>query len=617
MPAQPSASDIKMVDGQFAFGGGVNSGKTPQIASPVFPHGLQRDQLAWLANGTVRGDAITQRTGWRPLVQGVDWPGIYQGGFMYSPDAANPHLILKIGGQLYRIRVDTDNSVQNLSAIFGLSDPPDVPQSYFVQGEQFLIIQTGDLVTNPLFYNYNGITDVTQLRRSNGFISVGNAANEIPPATAMDYHGNRILYAIGNTWIGGDIVHSIVSGTAPYDFRDSILHCTENPIAKAGDGLSVPNNAGTIRALKHTANLDTALGQSPLFIFTRSTVFLSDLPVSRDAWKLIDQNTRLLQRVGLIKGGTYSERSVVAANADLFYNTTPNGDVISFSMAVRYFQQQSNTRISENLNRILRFNDRSLLHFASAIEFDNRLWMCQLPVTTPVGAAFTAVTPLDFDVLSSMEERLPPAWEGHYEGLDFLQLFESDFGGLQRAFGVIYSRKSGQIEIWELTQYDRWDSQVGNNGDNVPWYIEFPSYDWGNPKQPKKLVGGGLFIDKLLGTVTFRLQYRPDQHPCWIDWHVWSQCTAKDCTEDIDAICAAGYPVELLCEAYEPDIDFPKPRSKCVGNRKKRPSDIGYQFQARLFISGWCRVRALVLYAEPYVKPAYDNILGCNPPIVL
>jgi len=96
-----NGSDLRIWDGQLDFSQGVNSGKTTTIASQNYPNGLGRAQLAWLNNGTVRGGGINQRTGWKPVIQGIEWPGLFQGAFMYHPDFANPHIVLAIGGRLY------------------------------------------------------------------------------------------------------------------------------------------------------------------------------------------------------------------------------------------------------------------------------------------------------------------------------------------------------------------------------------------------------------------------------------------------------------------------------------------------------------------------------------
>ncbi len=608
----PQANTSRIVDGQLDWSGGIDSGRIPTIISesgtalapkPVlgFSTGLKRNQLAWATNATVRGGGVRQRTGWKPLVQGTDWPGLFQGAYLYEPAFADPYIVCSIGGVIYRIRTDTDNSVENLSAAFGLFNPATEPISFFVQGEMFLVIQAGDLTTLPLFW------DGAILRRSVGFLGIGNVGNEIPAAGPMDYYMGRIWYAFGREYAGGDIVGNQNSGTIAYNYADSILKNTENPLSLAGDAFIVPSNAGNIRALKHGANLNTALGQGSLYVFTRKSIYATDVPPTRTEWV----NTKEpLQKVAQIDFGASGDRGVVAVNGDLFYQS-PDG-IRSLTLAIRYFEQWGNVPISRPEQRVIQFNDRALLRFGSGINFDNRLWQTALPFQTPVGVAHKGVMPLDFDILGSMgtasEDRVDPAWEGMYEGLDYLQLLEGDYGGLQRAFGFVVSKITGNIDLWEMTTQDRWDSQVDNDGDRVTWFFETPAYTWGDAFQLKKLDGLELWFDKMLGTVNFMVEYRPDQSPCYLPWHVWKQCVAKDCKEDNEAISCPDYPTQLYCEGYKATVTLPRPPSQCELNNA-RPTDEGYQFQIRVTIKGWCRLRGLRIYAQPRVTACYEQLI--------
>jgi hypothetical protein len=588
----------RIADGQLDWSGGIDSGRVPTISSPGFTTGLRRDQMAWVTNATMRGGGVRQRTGWKPLVQSADWPGFYQGAYMYEPDFGLPYIICAIGGVIYKVNVDTDNSVENLTAAFpGTAMPPLEEHYFFVQGEQFLIIQSGDLLTLPLFW------DGATLRRSNGFLGVGNPGNEIPAAGPMDYYMGRIWYAYGRQYAGGDIVGSKTSGTPPYNYRDSILKNTENPVSLSGDAFIVPANDGNIRALRHSANLDTALGQGSLYVFTRLAIYSTDVPPTRAAWAAL---TEPLQRVAQIDFGSVGDRCVVPVNGDLFYQSMDG--VRSLTLAVRYFEQWGNLPISRPEQRAIQFNDRGLLKFASGMNFDNRLWQTVMPFQTAVGCAHAGVMPLDFDILGSIGDKLPPAWEGMYEGLDFLQLLEGDFGGLPRGFSFIVSKLTGNVDLWEMTTQDRWDSQVDNDGDRVTWYFETPAYTWGDPFLLKKLDGLELCFDKMLGTVNFLVEYRPDFSPCYIPWHAWKQCVAKDCKEDTEAVTCPDYPTQPYCEGFKATVCLPTPPVQCELNNA-RPTNEGYQFQMRITIKGWCRLRSLRAFAQPRAVESYKNIV--------
>jgi len=586
------ANGERLVTGQLDWASGIDSSRPTTIAGPGNPHGLKPNQLAFLVNGTCRGGGINVRTGWTPRFQGAPWSGLFQGGYIYTPtDDSDPYLVIAIGGHIWKVDLNT-YAATDISAAFGLFMPVNQPLFHFVQAEQYLVIQAGDYAsgspTNPLFWD-GGV-----LVRSRGFIAPGDVNNQIPSAGAMDYYMNRIWYARGRTYIAGDIKGGIYG----------ILSTTENPFALSGDGLTVPSNAGNIRMLAHTAELDTQLGQARMLIGTTKSIYRLNVPVTRDDWSDPNfSNAQPLQTIAQIRYGPVGDRSDVVVNGDLFYQTLEPG-IRSFTYSQRYFQQWGNTPISRNENRVLRFNDRALLRYSSGIEFNNRLLQTALPYQSTVGVAHRGILPLDFDLISTLEEKLPPAWEGMYEGLNFLQLYEGDFGGLQRAFAAVVS-KTGEIEIWELTQDQRFDA-----GDRrISMVIETPSFTWGDPFRLKELDTLELWVDKILGKVEFEAYYRPDQYPCYFPWHKWQECTAKDCTEDIDNPCGLDqYPKQPYCESFKATMMLPKPVSGCV-KQSGRPSTLGYQFQIKLVVKGWARVRGLLVYANDKGKTPYEGIV--------
>ncbi len=579
-------SNIRISDGQFDFSSGVDSGRPTTIAGPLNPHGIKRTQLCWLVNGTVRGGGVLTRTGYAPRIQGASWSGLFQGAYMYHPiDDSDPYAIVDIGGNTWKINL-SDYSYINLSTTFGKFLPANQPLYHFVQAENYLVIQAGDLITKPLFWDGGSLTE------SRGYISKGNNQNQIPPAGPMDYYMNRIWYARGRKYIAGDIL----GGTY------SILSTTENPLALSGDGLSVPSQAGNIRMLAHTAELDTSLGQGRLLIGTPTAIYRCNVPVTRDDWSDPNfNNAQPLQTVAQLRYGPVSDRSAVVENGDLFYQTLEPA-IRSLTYAIRYFAQWGNTPISRNVNRALRFNDRSLLRYSSGIEFSNRLLQTVLPFQTPVGVAHKGILPLDFDLISTLEEKLPPAWEGMLEGVDILQMIQGDFGGLQRAFAFVVSRTTGGIELWEITDSDRFDA-----GDRrIQMVIETPSFTWGDTMQLKELETMELWFDKMLGVVSIEAFWKPDSYPCWIFWRQWDQCTAKDC--DSDASESVCYPNQLFCEAFKATAVLPKPPTPCI-KVSGRPANQAYQFQIKLVIKGWCRLRGLMVYALKRDKGAFEGII--------
>lgn len=580
---------IRFTDGSSDFSSGVNAARTPTLKSANNPWGLDRSALAWLINATTRGGGILQRTGWQPIVPRVTGEALYQGDWPYEPRFENPYLIMAIAGHIYKVLVEDPFTVTDLSQQFNLYHPVTEPFFYFCQGHEFLVIQAGDLVTLPLFW------DGTTLRRSNGLTGSDSGVNisELPAAGPMVFYGGRIWYAQNDSYCAGDIARNQASGTFAYNYRDSILRVTENPLAFGGDGFTIP---GIIRALSYPANIDTTLGQGPLLIGSRKSIYAMDIPVTRTQWTAATDN-QPKQTVAQHKYGPTSDRNWVHANSDLFYLTLEPG-VRSLAFARRNTGQWPNVAISKNVGPIIKPSDRSLLRWCSAINFDNRLWQTCMPVSSPtVGVVSRAVALLDFDPLSSLEEQRPACWEGHYEGMPFFQLNEADFGGLQRAFGVVLT-ESGDIAVWEFTQ-----DNTRENGDNrITWSVETPAWTWSDTigeHRLKKLVGGELWFDQIRGQVDVQVEYRPDFDPCWKDWHRFRMCSARNYGQI--------YPDENYGPGEGIPKVLPKPTAPCEAETL-RPANLAYQFQVRLTIKGWCRVRSVHFFAEPKERMPYYGL---------
>ncbi len=746
---------LRISTGQMDWSGGVNSDKTPTIQGPGNPNGLGAAQLAWLNNGTVRGGGIAPRRGWRRLLE-MPVTALHQVSYMYKPDDGFPYIVTLVGGRLYRVRVDVDNSVEDIS---GSLTMPLEPLAFMVQGENFLIVQAGDYLTLPLFW------DGATLRRSNGpsvsygvlsapfnapaigsiiaitlttpysgvagqifqidgnqyqqvdpdsiatiqndwgsfagtirptpgtvipagtqffshlaapptglvlttlvdyitpdygasivgvpvliaasntgfayFLSpdpavqyvqrivstsypplganqiyvinlddaAGNAhaagetlisIPELPAAGPMDYYMGRVWLANGREYIAGDIVGG-PSGTAEFGYRDSILRTNENTYISLGGTFVVPDVAGNIRALKHPITLDTALGEGQLYVFTSERVYSVNVVPTRAAWKALSEP---IQRVAQINFGTPADRSVVGVNGDLFFRALDG--VRSMTQAVRYFEQWGNIPISVEENRVIDVEDRSMLRFASSILFDNRVLLSCLPQQSDIGVVFKGLMPLNFDTISTLAEKLPPAWEGVNEGLDILQVLTGDFGGLVRAFAFVRS-STGKLELWELTLGDQEDTNL--TGDSrIQWALETPAFTWAKPFDLKELDTLELWIDRLFGTVEFIVEFRPDQHPCWEYWFAWQACAPRNNCELIGAPLLCPYPTQTFRQQYRAMMVLPKPPTTCE-IQNARPINIGYQFQFRIFVKGFARIRGIMVHAYPRMKAPYERIV--------
>lgn len=619
-----------LVDGSMDWSGGVDSVKTTTLQSEMNPNGLARNELAWLNNATVRDGGISGRLGWSYLFDISDGSERYQGGYLYAPvDDQMPYLVVCIGGTLLWVDV-ISGIITNISdAAYSAGHVPHMMPAtaeriFFCQAEEFLIMQAGDYVTNPLIWFGTYSNQMHQSMGHNPAVSPGQGGvSQIPPAGPMDYYMGRLWYARGRQFGAGDIVGG-PSGTLQYggfdlNFRNSIFEVTENPLSVEGLDFVVPSQAGNIRALKHSANLNTQLGQGLLYIFTRRSVYSMEVPVSRSDWigtgneQSYDYSTGVaiptatgnmaVMKVAQLVNGAVNDTGIVPVNGDLFYQSFEPG-IRSLITAIRDFEELGNKQISAPIERLTKFNDRELMRFCSGIAFDNRLLQTQLPQDTDQGVISKALAVMDFIPLSTNRSQKVAIWEGMYEGLEFMQLFEGDFGGRQRAFAIVRKSTDGTLQLWELTSSQREDfNQHGSS--RVTMVIEFPAYNFGDQFKLKKLVSAELWFDRMIGTVDFQMQYRVDGDHCWNLWHEWSECTAKDSSEDIPPM---QYPIVPYCETYRWSKTLPLPPSSC-STASRRPMNIGYQFQPRLVIKGSTRLRGMLLKAEKYEDSVYSNLV--------
>lgn len=598
------AHETVLADGAFDFAGGVNSDAVTTVRSALVPHGLRPDQLAWLSNGSVRGGTISPRPGFRKLADLLA-TGLFQGGIMFEPiQDTSPYLILSVSGHIYSFTFSPPYTLVDLSVKFGQFNPATISQAFFAQGNGFVVIQAGDGVTLPLFYSTAEGEKLVRSRGLNGVLA-GPNCQQLPPALAMVFYQGRMWYSSGRLYIAGDIEGNQNSGTLPWNFKDSILSVTENPLAIGGDAFLVPSSAGNIRALAYTANIDTTLGQGPLYIFTRKQVYSLQVPVTRADWIAANNNNQPLQTVSQINNGAVGEDGIVHVNGDLFY-VGIDPAIRSFAVATRYYGQWGNVPISNNVNRALQFNDRSIMRRTPGIYADNRMLEGCLPSSTTLGVVFPVLLPLDFDIISTLGEREPPAWEGGWEGVDWLKLFSGDFGGLQRTFGLSRSRVDGSLDMFEISVAERTDSNDSGNV-RIQWYAEFPAFTWQKEMELKQLRGGEIWVDRVFGTVDVLVEWRPDADPCWHFWFRDELCIAQNCAEDIN--CPIAYPP---ANTYGPGnkfpITLPEPPLPSCQTLNKRPCDIGYQHQVRVTIKGYCRIRGLILYAELKDRKLYDGL---------
>jgi hypothetical protein len=414
---------------------------------------------------------------------------------------------------------------------------------------------------------------------------------QLPAGRQGAYGKGRIWMALtdGKQYLAGDQVGGS-SGTQAENFRDAILNVTENLYLAGGGYFAVPGTVGEITAMKFATVLDASLGQGPLQIFTRNTVFSCNAPTNRLEWQDV---TNPIQTESLIGTGATGQDSTVTVNGDIVFRSTVG--LTSLILARREFDTWGNTPQSHEVNPTFSLDDQSLLPWGSGINFDNRLLMTTQGVTGPHGVYWTCLVPINFDPLSGLAGKAPSIYDARvWEGLNIYKVFTGEFSGQNRAFAVCWNKNSDELELYEILT-DK-PGEVADNGglDRVTWIMESGAKDFHEPSREdlsyKRLINGEIAVEDLVGRVDFQVYWKPDDWPCWVPWHQWTECSSP--------------PTASNKPGYRPRMGLGEPRPDVFDNLG-RPLREGYHFRVRIVITGHCTFKGMKMYGLKIAEPQY------------
>jgi len=406
---------------------------------------------------------------------------------------------------------------------------------------------------------------------NNVFWQVPN--KELPPGRQGAYVMGRNIMALvdGKQFVIGDQVGGS-SGTQGNNFRDSVLFITENLYLAGGGNFAVPGSIGDIQAISPTAQLDAALGQGPAAISTHNTVFSLNLPTDRLTWQ--DVTTPILPP-SLINNGSTGQYSTISVNGDLVFRSVDG--IRSLIIGRRDFGVWGNVPQSREVEPLLATDDQSLLPYASQIIFDNRTLLTSQPKRIDQGVIWTSIVPTNLDPLSSLQGKKPSVYDSlQWTGLNIFQLFAGTFNLIQRAFALTWNTTTGMVELYEILPSAN-TAYLDNDVTRVVWGFESAALfrEKGENRTFKRLADGEIFVDSLEGTVDFQVWYKPDQWPCWVPWHQWSECWKQ--------------PKDALQPGFNPRMGLGEPSSAPCDQNNNRPLRCFYTCQVRVIITGQVR----------------------------
>lgn len=435
---------------------------------------------------------------------------------------------------------------------------------------------------------------------------------QFPPGRMGAYGRGRVWMSLANgkDFVAGDIVGG-PSGTKALNFRDAVLNITENAFLVGGGNFTVPGSIGDIRAMIFTAQLDAALGQGPLMVFTPSHVFSCNAPVDRLTWQNL---TNPILTEAAIGNGGLGQDSTFLVNSDTIYRSVDG--IRSLILASQDFNTWVRTPISNEVERVLNRDNQALLAFGQGGFFDNRILMSAAPISTPQGVYHKALVALNTDLITTVREKKPPAYDGEWPGMNVMGLAVGEFLQVERCFQFVFNPVLTTLELWELMPSSA--SDVENQGVTpivgdliagtptaIEWWFESPTlFREQNPAQRtfKQLVNGEIFVDKLVGRVDFEAFWKPDQYPCWVPWFSWSECAVQN----------TGVPTDNTKPQFRPRMGMGTPPSTPCDPSTNRPLVQGFTFQFKLVVTGQCEFIGARFAATTLPSPTFAPP-NCSP----
>jgi hypothetical protein len=476
-------------------------------------------------------------------------------------------IVAMVEGLLYRVRVNGNVfAVDHVPS--GMKNNPSIPLVWMQETDGHIVIQDNQSAA----IIYNGVT----ARRSD------REKNEVPI-------GRMMAYGNGRLWVATD--NEIRAGNIKTDRAGSELIFTETQYLNGGGAFYFPRK---ISGLRFMPTADTSTGYGSLMVFGNDNVDTLHAEISsRDLWADYPNFvTTALPGIGAV-----SHTAIAQVNQDLFFRASDN-TIRTLRQARAEINAPGNAPISNEVSRILDSETESVMDNASAIYFDGRVLFTCSPRIGPRGQiVYGGILSLDASMLSSMQGRTPPAYDGEWYGIRVAKLISGVFGGQRRAFAVSVD-DDGYSRLWEIMRQEQND--VSFRGlSPTRCAIETRKYTFESKRQLKRLMYLELFLSGIQGAGTVQVYFRSDSHAQWIKWDEYTY-SANMTTPEVSGKSLAVHPqFRTAVGTFSP----PEPTSDIT----RYSLNVGYTFQIRVVWTGSLQVDQVLVYAAPKERTALAN----------
>jgi hypothetical protein len=435
-------------------------------------------------------------------------------------------------------------------------------------------ITAGDLV-------YGGSTNqvtITSGVHNSGKYRITATGHGFTTGDIVTISGHSTEFGINGTWIvtvvdpnNFDINFSVTTATGKGGFvtkanvgsESDLLRFTETTYLSEGGTLQIPSFMGKITGMIFMPIQDTSTGQGDLLVFCEHGTATFSVAVPRSQWK----STQAFQRVLFQSIGATGHSSLVTTNGDVFFRSFDG--LRSYRNARAELSTYGQVPMSAEMNSVLQYDTKPLLTEVSSIVFDNRLLFTASPKidysgisaisATPQPTTFSKIVALDFTTLSTVGGKRSASYDGIWAGLDVLQLITGIVNGKPTAWALAYDYVNNRVNVlWEITENGAFDIPLGVESQKINSILETRSFSFGTLAEQKRMIRADFWLSDVQDRVDVKVYWRPDQYPCWREWHSFSRCgTVQNCiTSGVTIYCQDGATVIQFSAGSPPSFFY-------------------------------------------------------------
>jgi hypothetical protein len=457
-----------LADTQATVVDGMNRGREPEL--------LSEQQAHLLRNVSIRGGRVRSRP---RIVKRMTIPtGFMQGAKVFE---AAGKIISAVNGRVHEIDPQTWASTELTGSDVNSAKQPRV---FMCETPGSLVIQDGQ--SKPFIY------DGATFRRAR--------KNEVPVGTAMAFGNGRLAVAV-------NAGYDVRIGDIRQPEHQSELKFTETYNLTGGGDFSF---SSPVRALAVLPVVDTGSGQGVMIVGCDNAVHTLKTQITqRDLWSEVGFQTFLFPTRG-ISGAN----AVVAVNQDLYFRSSDGLRSVRTSTAD--YNAPGLAPLSVEVRHRFEYDTPFLLKDASVVYFDNRLLVTHSPFIYGPRALYQGLIAFNFDSLSGRGDKMPPAFDGEWDGIVIAEVFTGKLNGTERCF-ILGRDVAGVNGLWEILP-----ETAVQTGDEPGQAFESRMYFGDSPGTLKNLRRCDVQFSDIRGGLNVRVFFRPAKYPYWVRWDQFS-----------------------------------------------------------------------------------------------